>query len=161
MSTTPTPHTPEPWELRKMAGTNLFGARSLASGWFLFENALEKDAIRILACVKACKGLTNEELQTSKFTQLAQDRDKAIQQRDEAKDQCDELKAEIKQLKELCKELTWSVQKFKGMPGQKWDRLRTAAHIAKLYPVTKPVQEDADEYKALMAPYNKAQSIEL
>jgi hypothetical protein len=50
-------HTPEPWELRKMHGTEMWGAKSHISDWFLFEFALEKDAARIVACVNACVGM--------------------------------------------------------------------------------------------------------
>lgn len=57
-----TQHTPEPWEIRKHNGVNLYGAKGQNSDWFVFENALEKDAIRIVACVNACAGITNEEL---------------------------------------------------------------------------------------------------
>ena len=50
-------HTPEPWELRKMHGTEMWGAKSHISDWFVFEFALEKDAARIVACVNACAGM--------------------------------------------------------------------------------------------------------
>jgi hypothetical protein len=55
-------NTPQPWELRKMHGTEMYGGKSNASDWFLFECALEKDAARIVACVNACAGISNEEL---------------------------------------------------------------------------------------------------
>lgn len=54
-------HTPEPWEVRKHNGTNFYGARGENNDWFIFENALEKDAARIVACVNACKGMYDPE----------------------------------------------------------------------------------------------------
>jgi hypothetical protein len=54
-------HTAEPWELVKHIGSNLYGGRASSSGWFLFENAIEKDAARIVACVNACAGMEDPE----------------------------------------------------------------------------------------------------
>jgi hypothetical protein len=46
-------HTKEPWEAVKMSN-GFFGAKGQNNDWFVFENALEKDAKRIVACVNAC-----------------------------------------------------------------------------------------------------------
>ena len=58
-------HTPEPWKVKQHGnGNELFGGTSPQSQWYLFEEATESNAARIVACVNACKGLTNSELET-------------------------------------------------------------------------------------------------
>jgi hypothetical protein len=50
-------HTKGPWSLIKQNGCNLYGGKSPSSDWFIFENALEKDAKLIAAApdlLEAC-----------------------------------------------------------------------------------------------------------
>jgi hypothetical protein len=55
-------HTPEPWEVKQHGnGNELFGGTSPQSQWYLFEEATESNAARIVACVNACKGMGNPE----------------------------------------------------------------------------------------------------
>lgn len=56
-------HTKGTWEVKKHTNCNYYGAKSSQSDWLLFENALEKDAKRIVACVNACAGFSEAELE--------------------------------------------------------------------------------------------------
>ena len=54
-------HTKEPWELVKNANNELFNGKSDECRWFIFEDCLQKDAQRIVACVNALAGIDNPE----------------------------------------------------------------------------------------------------
>ncbi len=102
-------HTKEPWEIRKMTN-GLFGAKGQNNDWFVFENALEKDAKRIVACVNACEGIDDPELwvKDSKVIRMKLialeeiNRENAIRGQsymEECHNEIIKLKAEIEQLK--------------------------------------------------------------
>lgn len=55
-------HTPEPWGIKQHGnGNELFGGTSPQSQWYLFEEATEANAARIVACVNACAGMKSPE----------------------------------------------------------------------------------------------------
>ncbi len=70
----------------------LFGAKGQNNDWFVFENALEKDAKRIVACVNACAGIDAPE----QWVAIAKTH---IEVSEAQANQNQRLKAEIEQLK--------------------------------------------------------------
>ena len=50
-------HSQGPWRLIKHNGCNLYGGKSPSSDWFIFENALEKDANLIAAAPELLEAL--------------------------------------------------------------------------------------------------------
>lgn len=99
-------HTPEPWEVWNHDGDWTIEARSIISGFMVDIANLsfsEQDARRIVACVNACAGISNEVLEAPDYSVKAEfdSLDAQIQGRVKAETQRDELLAVLKLFADL------------------------------------------------------------
>jgi hypothetical protein len=84
-------HTPEPWEVNKMHVSADISHIGSCYGTGTSKEEDRANAARIVACVNACKGLTNEELQSNAVYAV-------IQERDELKKDVSSFKSELNKL---------------------------------------------------------------
>ena len=91
-------HTKEPWQCDKYNNVNDSNGRTIKVQGFALSGGSEiwANSQRIFACINACAGLTNEQLESGYIQKLIDEREKDIKLVNEMNEKLDKMLGEYK-----------------------------------------------------------------